>query len=639
MVAAAPAAVAPAAPSTPLELAWLVPLLPVASAALVALLGRRTPHQGGYIAVAGVALSLLLTLVLFATGLSRPGLLPFKMERDWLSFLPWTEPSPLTYGVRVDTLSLVMSLVVTSVGLGVVIYSLGYMKGDPGLRRYWTEMTLFIGSMLGLVLASNFLMLFIFWELVGVCSYLLIGFWYRKPSAARAAVKAFVVTRFGDLFMLAGILLLFKQFGTFDFDGIFNAARAGNADVTLAALLLFGGAVGKSAQVPLHVWLPDAMEGPTTVSALIHAATMVKAGVYLVARSLPLFILAPDAMLVVAAIGALTALLAASMGLVANDIKRVLAYSTVSQLGYMFLALGVGAYAAGMFHLLSHAYFKALLFLAAGSVIHAVGTNDLRLMGGLRKAMPVTSVAMLVGALSLAGVPPFSGFWSKDEVLGAAFRAHPLLFAAGLLAALLTAFYIFRLWFMAFGRDFRGPAEAKERIHESPRVMTWVLIALIPPAALVFLWGFAGFGHFVELTHEPYHLPLMPEAILPVVAAASIAVAAVGLLLAYRVYSAGSPSPEVFTATPARAKLHRMLERKYGFDDAYGAVARGFVHLARGIHWNDLKVVDGVIHGIAGGTMALGRRLRRIQSGVVPHYATLVVLGAAVLLVLVWRFR
>ncbi|MEM3085848.1 MAG: NADH-quinone oxidoreductase subunit L [Halobacteria archaeon] len=625
-----------------LELSWVIPLAPVVAFLLIAAVGKRTPHQGGLIAIAGVALSLLLTLGAFRESFLYPEALPFKMEREWI---PGTS---LTYGVRADTLSLVMSLVVTTVGLAVVVYSLGYMRGDPGLRRYFAEISVFVGSMLGLVLASNYLMLFIFWELVGVCSYLLIGFWFEKPSAARAAVKAFVVTRFGDLFMLAGILLLFKQFGTLDFDSIFNAAQAQQADVTLAALLLFGGAVGKSAQVPLHTWLPDAMEGPTTVSALIHAATMVKAGVYLVARSMPLFLLAPDAMLVVAIIGAVTALLAASMGLVANDIKRVLAYSTVSQLGYMFLALGVGAYAAGMFHLLSHAYFKALLFLAAGSVIHAVGTNDLRLMGGLRKVMPVTSLAMLVGGLSLAGVPPFSGFWSKDEVLGAAWRAHPLLFAAGLLAALFTAFYIFRLWFMAFGKEFRGSAEKRERLHESPRVMTWVLVALMPPAALAFLWGFAGFGHYVGLAQEPYHLghthlyapgKLMEEAILPPVAALSIAVAVGGLLLARAVYSRGKPSPEAFTATPARAALHRMLERKFGFDDAYGAVARGFVRLADGIHWTDLKVVDGVIHGIAGGTAGLGQKLRRLQSGMVQNYTTLVAVGAALLIILAWRFR
>ncbi len=616
-----------------LELSWVIPLAPVVAFLVIGLVGKRTPHQGGLIAIAGVALSLLLTLGAFREAFAYPEALPFKMERTWI---PGTS---LTYGVRVDTLSLVMSLVVTTVGLGVVVYSLGYMKGDPGLRRYFAEISVFVGSMLGLVLASNYLLLFVFWELVGVCSYLLIGFWFEKPSAARAAVKAFVVTRFGDLFMLAGVLLLFKQFGTLDFDGVFNAAKAQNADVTLAALLLFGGAVGKSAQVPLHVWLPDAMEGPTTVSALIHAATMVKAGVYLVARSMPLFVLAPQAMLVVAAIGAITALLAASMGLVANDLKRVLAYSTVSQLGYMFLALGVGAYAAGMLQLLSHAYFKALLFLSAGSVIHAVGTNDLRLMGGLRKAMPVTSLAMLVGGLSLAGIPPFSGFWSKDEVLGAAWRAHPLLFAAGLAAALFTAFYVFRLWFMASGRDFRGPAEKKEHLHESPRVMTWVLIALIPPAALISLWGFAGFGHFVERAQEPFHVELMGEAIIPLVAGLSVAVAVLGVLVARSVYGTGRISPDVFTATPARAKLHRMLERKYGFDDAYGAAARGFVRLADGIHWNDLKVVDGAIHGIAHGTAGLGQRLRRLQSGTVQNYTTLVALGAALLMVLVWRFR
>ncbi|HXK36844.1 MAG TPA: NADH-quinone oxidoreductase subunit L, partial [Candidatus Paceibacterota bacterium] len=389
-------------------------------------------------------------------------------------------------------LTAIMLLVVSVVGTLVVVYSAAYMHEEAERRRrYYAEIMLFISVMYGLVIANNYLMMFVFWELVGLCSYLLIGFWYERPSAASAAKRAFIVTRVGDIMFMAGIIILFKYMGSFDFSVLFaNGGRDAfdavpNDILTLSTILIFGGAIGKSAQFPLHEWLPDAMEGPTTVSALIHAATMVKAGVYLVARSYPLLVQTPDSLLFVGIIGGVTALLAATVALTQTDIKRVLAYSTISQLGYMILGLGAGGfillssgsavgYSASTFHLMNHAFFKALLFLCAGSVIHAVGTNDMRLMGGLRKKMPITSITMLVGALAIAGIPPLSGFWSKDEVLSSVYHAGSfdatffLLWAMGVATAFLTAFYMFRMWFMTFVGNPRSEYHA----HESPKLMT-----------------------------------------------------------------------------------------------------------------------------------------------------------------------
>jgi len=455
-----------------LELAWLIPVLPVVAFLVIAFLGRRLWEGGAAVALVlvGAAAVLAAGVVLDVQHLDHP----FEMRQQWLLVDLQSGPVAFDVGVYVDNLTALMLIVVTSVSFLVILYSTAYMHGDAGVRRYYAEITLFVGVMLGLVLANNFLLMFIMWELVGLCSYLLIGFWYRKPSAASAAKKAFLVTRIGDIFFLAGILILAALFHSLNYTDLFSAHLAPEQSglLTLALLCIFGGAVGKSAQFPLHVWLPDAMEGPTTVSALIHAATMVKAGVYLVARSYPLLVQSPDALLVVAVVGGFTALFAATMALTAYDVKRVLAYSTISQLAYMFLALGIGAagvaawhgYTAGTFHLGSHAFSKALLFLAAGSVIHAVGTNDMRYMGGLRRIMPITSLAMLVGALSLAGIPPFSAFWSKDEILAEAFSAWThgggsvflLLYVMGLATAFLTAFYMFRLWFMTFGGEYRG---------------------------------------------------------------------------------------------------------------------------------------------------------------------------------------
>ena len=488
--------------------AWLILILPLASFILIAVVIRpmlgAASKLAGVVAILAVGASFVLSLWALSSTISGHGHLEFGLY-SWLT----AGEFEFKVGILMDPLTSVMLMVVTSVSLMVHIYSIGYMKGDGGFTRYYASLSLFTMAMIGLVLANNLLQIFVFWELVGLGSYLLIGFWFERPSAAAAAKKAFIITRFADLGLLLAILFLFFNSEIFTSNGlnpfvitdIYHAVDAGLISVTMAqwvALGIFAGAMGKSAQFPLHTWLPDAMEGPTPVSALIHAATMVAAGVFLVARFFPLFEMAPVAMGVVAIIGGITAIFAASMGLVSNDIKRVLAYSTVSQLGYMMLALGVGAYGAAIFHLFTHAFFKALLFLGSGSVNHATGTFDMRYMGGLRKFMPITYATFMIGSLSLSGMFPFSGFWSKDEILAHAFGAGSfigtLVFWLALIAVFMTAFYMFRALFMTFHGDFRGGSEADPEaqahggglhLGESPAVMAWPLLVLAVPAVVI----------------------------------------------------------------------------------------------------------------------------------------------------------
>ena len=425
-------------------------------------------------------------------------------------------PFTVEWAYLLDPLSSVMVLVVTFVGFLIHVYSIGYMGHDPGYARYMSYLNLFMFAMLTLVLGANYAVLFVGWEGVGLCSYLLIGFWFHKQSASDAGMKAFIVNRIGDAGFLAGMFLVFTTFGTLDFRGVMAAAgempveAAWGGTLTLIALCLFIGATGKSAQIPLYVWLPDAMEGPTPVSALIHAATMVTAGVYMVARSAPIYVHAPNAMMTVAIVGATTAIFAASIGLVQNDIKRVLAYSTVSQLGYMFLACGVGAFTAGIFHLATHAFFKALLFLGSGSVIHAMsGEQDMRNMGGLKSKLPWTHLTMLVGCVAIAGIPPLAGFFSKDEILWSAFKAGGygrVVWTIGAVAAAMTAFYMFRLYWMTFGGTFRGTADQAHHLHESPRTMIVPLQILAVGSILAGFLGVPavlGGGNFIEHWLEP----------------------------------------------------------------------------------------------------------------------------------------
>ena len=529
---------------------WAILFLPLGSFALTALVVRRWPLLSGLLTILAIGTAFVLSLLTLNTVIEAEGAPIGFAPHQWLAFGGFD----LRVGIRVDGLTAVMLVVVTSVSFLVQVYSTGYMKGDRGYARYFMTMSLFTTAMLGLVLADSLLLVFAFWELVGLCSYLLIGFWFQRPSAANAAKKAFIVTRFGDLGFLAAVVFIFTRTGTWDIAAIQVAAQAGalsSTAVTWFALGLFAGAAGKSAQFPLHVWLPDAMEGPTPVSALIHAATMVAAGVYLIARMFPVFEASGDAMNVVAALGAVTAIIAATMGLVMYDIKRVLAYSTISQLGYMVMALGIGAYPAAMFHLMTHAFFKAMLFLGSGSVNHATNTFDMRKMGGLRRAMPVTYATFVIGSLSLAGIFPFAGFWSKDEILLDAWHHNQAVFWVGLSGAFFTAFYMFRVIFMTFHGEYRGGGEPEHgghsehhgAPHESPWVMALPLVILAVPSIIS---GFANAGGGVtELLNGalPEDLHFEHEGVEMGVALAGSAVALAGIALAYAVYRRRRSAP------------------------------------------------------------------------------------------------
>jgi NADH-quinone oxidoreductase subunit L len=589
-----------------------LPFLAFVLLAVVAPL-RRAGALAGLLSIAAMTLAFAGALIVWTQR--------FVAEAKW----PWipADGGPIaTVGILVDPLSNAMLVLVTLVSLLVQIYSLAYLHDEPpaSLGRYYTYQLLFAFSMLGLVLSPNFLQMFIFWELVGLCSYLLIGYWYERPAAARAAAKAFWITKLGDVGFIIGIVLLWSATGTFEFTDLFEKVQehAGTLKgLSTIMFLIYLGAVGKSAQFPLHVWLPDAMEGPTPVSALIHAATMVTAGVFMVTRAEPLFLLVPEVMTLIAWVGAFTALLAATMACVESDIKRVLAYSTVSQLGYMMAAAGAGAAAAGFLHLLTHGLFKALLFLAAGAVIHAVGTNDIFRMGGLFRAMPQTAVVFLVGTLALAGVPPLAGFFSKEAVLAgvlAADLAGPFLMLA--LTALLTAFYMFRVVFVTFF----GWAYAAGHPHEAPWLMRgplWLLAALTVLVGV--RWTLAGVAG-----HEESPAWLAPL---------SVGLALVGFALAWAMYQRGAIAPARVAA--ALGPLDYLARRRYGLDALYGALYRGVIlGFSRLIGWLDRYLVDGVVNVLSALTLRAGHRLRYIQSGRAQDYVYGVAFG--VLLLIVW---
>jgi NADH-quinone oxidoreductase subunit L len=607
---------------------WLVPAFPLAGALLNIFFGRLTDRRAHWIAVPALAGSFLASCAVasraWSSGTFSTTLFSWIVAGDF-------DTAVTAY---VDSLTAVMLLVVTGVGFLIHLYSTGYMHDDPDYARFFAYLNLFVFSMTMLVLAGNFLLLYVFWEAVGLCSYLLIGFWYTRPAAAQAGKKAFIVNRVGDFGFGLGIMWLWTALGTLDFVGVFKgAATLPPATATGIALLLFMGACGKSAQLPLHTWLPDAMEGPTPVSALIHAATMVTAGVYMVARSHALFERSGSALEVVAWVGTITAVFAATIGLVQTDIKRVLAYSTISQLGYMFAAVGVGAYAAGIFHLVTHAFFKALLFLGAGSVIHGLqGEQDLRKMGGLAYKLPITATTMWVGGLGLAGVPPLAGFFSKDEILAAAAgEGHILLFLLLLAGAFMTAFYTFRLLFLAFSGSPRMTKDVLHHAHESPWVMTFPLVIL------ALLTGVAGFvlglplegtrlAHGLESVfalHETGHARLVPLL--------SVVVVIAGFALALHRYKL-TPVRAERVGEP-RTALRALLLNAYYVDALYDrAIVRPLlalsVVLARVF---DLGVIDGIVNGVGRAVVAGGAGLRRLQTGYVVNYALTMLAGAVVL--------
>ena len=625
---------------------WIIPALPLAAVAINLLLGDRLGKRGTAVLACGAVLAAFgfaLRAVLHLASLP-------EHERH-LTELAWTWMRVGDFSVDVsfllDPLSAIMVLVVTGVGSLIHIYATGYMSHDHSFRRFFLYLNLFMFSMLTLVLASNYLLLFVGWEGVGLCSYLLIGFWYHKPSAADAGKKAFIVNRIGDFGFMLGAFMIIAATGSLDFDRVFAAAphvfAAGGAAVTLATLLMFLGATGKSAQIPLFVWLPDAMEGPTPVSALIHAATMVTAGVYMLARSHVLFELAPQTMEVVAVIGAATALMAATIGLAQNDIKRVLAYSTVSQLGYMFMACGVGAFGAGIFHVMTHAFFKALLFMGAGSVIHAMSDEqDMRKMGGLASKLPWTHGTMLIATIAITGVPFFAGFFSKDEILHAAFASgHKGIWLAGIVGAGLTAFYMTRLYVLTFRGPSRLSHEAEHHLHESPPSMIAPLVVL---AVLSIVGGYVGMpfqegGHLLERWLKPVmesgEAGLVHHEVSRgtewALIFTSVGVAFFGIFMALRAYL-WNPA----MATSLRQRLdgvHRLLENKYWVDEFYHAVVvRPFVGIS-GWLWRvwDAKVVDGLVNG-AGYTLEGGSAILKLfQTGYVGTYALFITLGVIAL--------
>jgi NADH-quinone oxidoreductase subunit L len=626
------------------EVYWLIPLIPGASFLILLVLGPKLPRAWVSLqACLAVLASLVLSLVSFLGLLNTPqaGLPLVKTLFQWISVGRFSAALSFHF----DPLTAVMTLVVTAVGFLIHVYSVGYMARDRGYSRYFALLNLFTFAMLLLVMASNMVLMFVGWEGVGLCSYLLIGFWYEKPEAAAAGQKAFIVNRIGDAGFLLGILFLFLFVGGTEFRAINQSALQGGVSqgaATLICLLLFIGACGKSAQIPLYIWLPDAMEGPTPVSALIHAATMVTAGVYMVSRLNLLYSLSPAALQVVALVGAVTAVYAATMALVQNDIKRILAYSTISQIGFMFIGCGVGAYAAGMFHLTTHAFFKSLLFLAAGSVLHALsGEQDIRKMGGLSKHLPLTYPTFLIGALAIAGVPFLSGFFSKDAILSRAFAGgHPVIWAAGLLAAVMTAFYMFRLVLLTFHGQERLEPKVKEHLHESPPVMTIPLsiLALFSIGAgylglpLVLGHNLDRFFRFLEPVIRPAkegHLSPGAEWSLIL---ASVAAAAAGIAAALLFY-AREPKIPVWLVHRFPG-LYKILINKYYVDEFYGlAVVNPLIRGSEAVYDHfDLKVIDGAVNGAGRLAGRLGRFLNALQSGQIKDYALALLAGLIIIL-------
>ena len=622
----------------------LIPLFPLIGFLLTGLFGKSlSKSMAGIIASGSVLISFLLSLCIFFH------VRALASHSETVHLMNWFSSGKLAidFSFLVDPLSSLFLLVITGVGFLIHVYSIGYMHHDEGFTRFFSYLNLFVFFMLLLVLGSNYLLLFVGWEGVGLCSYLLIGIWFKNTSYNNAAKKAFIMNRIGDLGFLLAILLIFKTFGSIQFGSVFEQAKFFKSDtsvVTAITLLLFVGAIGKSAQLPLYTWLPDAMAGPTPVSALIHAATMVTAGIYMIARSNILYTLAPVSLEVVAVVGAITSLFAASIGLFQNDIKKVLAYSTVSQLGLMFVALGVGAYSSGVFHVMTHAFFKALLFLGAGSVIHAMsGEQDIRNMGGLRKHLPTTYLTFLIGSLAISGIVPFAGFFSKDELLAQAYAHSTVLWLIASLASAMTAFYMFRLLYLTFFGEFRGTKHQADHLHESPASMTVPLIVL---AGLSVIGGFVGLP---EVFHAPH---LLREFLSPVFAQSELLMLPVGgnssmelslMLVAtliavgmiYFAYVLYVKKQEVPVAdSEERGFIQRVVYHKFYVDELYANV------ITKPLNWFsdkfyrivDVKLIDGVVNGLGQITGFCSRQVRLLQTGSIEFYLLIMVLGIALLL-------
>lgn len=626
-----------------IKLVWLIPLLPLIGFLITGLFGKKLSK--GLVSIVGCGS----VLGAFAISLGIFFELTGQAEKSFtIDLFSWISAGKLSipFSFLVDPLSSLFLLIITGIGFLIHVYSAGYMSHDEGFSRFFAYLNLFIFFMLLLVLGSNYLIMFVGWEGVGLCSYLLIGFWFKNTAYNNAAKKAFVMNRIGDLGFILGIILIFVTFGSIAYEDVFTLAKsyASNSPVlTTITLLLFVGAMGKSAQLPLYTWLPDAMAGPTPVSALIHAATMVTAGIYMIARSNILFTLAPISMEVIAIVGACTLLFAASIGLAQNDIKKVLAYSTVSQLGYMFLALGVGAYTGAVFHVMTHAFFKALLFLGAGSVIHAMSNEqDIRLMGGLKKHLPITHITFLLGTLAIAGCPPFSGFFSKDEILAHAFEHNKLLWFIGVAGAAMTTFYMFRLYFLTFKGDFRGTKDQLHHLHESPKSMTIPLMVL---AVLSVVGGFIGVPevlggkHFLDEFLKPvfqdssyrliHHLSHETEYILMGIA---VAVMATSLYFAYKVYVKQKTLPAA--DTEELKPLHRLVYKKYWVDELYEIlITQPLNFISGGLHRIvDNRIVDGIVNGVGIAVNWTSSKVRLVQTGNIGVYIFIMVISIVIIL-------
>ncbi len=640
---------------------WLIPIVPLAGATVNGLAGKRMSKSAVSIIACGAAgISFVISLISFFSLLK----LAPEQRHVLQVFFTWIASGDFVAKAEflLDPLSSVMILVVTGVGFVIHVYSIGYMHAENGYYRFFSYMNLFLFSMLVLVLAGNFLLMFVGWEGVGLCSYLLIGYYFDRKSAGDAGKKAFIVNRIGDVGFILGIFLIFLTFNNLNFGEVFRQIatgsqrfplEAGVGILTAISLLLFVGATGKSAQIPLYVWLPDAMEGPTPVSALIHAATMVTAGVYMVVRCSPIFSRAPLALDVIVIVGILTALMAATIGLVQTDIKRVLAYSTVSQLGYMFVAAGVGAFSAGIFHLMTHAFFKALLFLGAGSVIHAMsGEQDLMRMGALRKHTPITFWTMFIAALAISGIFPLAGFFSKDEILWSAWtRGHHFIWLVGFITAGMTAFYMFRLIFLAFCGESRRSKEADHHLHESPGSMTGPLVIL---GILSIVGGFVGLPVWMNFGPNKFFLFLEPSLAMtyrPEVheathieelgfAFASILAAVIGIYIAYRMYIR---RPKAANELANRFKyMHQFLFRKYYIDELYDFLfIKPAVRISTGFLWKkwDVGVIDNTVNGTGRMIEESGSLLKHVQNGLIRSYAAWIMLGTIAVLLYISFFR
>jgi NADH-quinone oxidoreductase subunit L len=626
-----------------IKLVGLIPLLPLIGFVIIGFFGKSLSK--GIVSIIGCGS----VIAAFAIALGIFFELTGQAEKSvTIDFFSWITAGKLSipFSFLVDPLSSLFLLIITGIGSLIHIYSAGYMSHDEGFSRFFAYLNLFIFFMLLLVLGSNYLIMFVGWEGVGLCSYLLIGFWFKNTAYNNAAKKAFVMNRIGDLGFLLGIILIFVTFGSISYHDVFlqaNSYATGTPVLTAITLLLFIGAMGKSAQLPLYTWLPDAMAGPTPVSALIHAATMVTAGIYMIARSNILYSLSPVAMETVAIIGACTALFAATIGLAQNDIKKVLAYSTVSQLGYMFLALGVGAYTGAVFHVMTHAFFKALLFLGAGSVIHAMGgEQDIRKMGGLKKYIPITHATFLLGTMAIVGFPGFSGFFSKDEILAHAYENNKVLWFIGILSAAMTTFYMFRLYFLTFKGTFRGTHDQEHHLHESPKSMTIPLVIL---AILSVVGGFVGIPevlggkHFLEEFLKPvfedssfrlvHNLPETTELMLMGIA---ITVMGASLYYAYTVYVKNKtlPANEGEELQP----LHKAVYNKYWIDEIYESViTKPLNFISEALHKVvDNQIVDGIVNGIGTMTKWMSSTIRLAQTGNIGFYVFVMVISIVVIL-------